>query len=85
MWVLLVLVVVVVLVTEENKVNSFSNQLKLSWACKLEWSLTNGTFQLKSEPLLDYLVQFNKIRKSKVELQNNKPNQKIKWSFEKLQ
>ena len=27
----------------ENKVNSFSNQLKLSWVCKLEWSLTiNG-------------------------------------------
>merc|ERR1711954_98297 len=24
----------------ENKVNSFSNQLKLSWVCKLEWSLT---------------------------------------------
>ena len=24
----------------ENKVISFSNQLKLSWVCKLEWSLT---------------------------------------------
>ena len=24
----------------ENKVNSFSNQLKLSWVCKLEGSLT---------------------------------------------
>merc|ERR1711954_379967 len=24
----------------ENKVNSYSNQLKLSWVCKLEWSLT---------------------------------------------
>ena len=23
-----------------NKVNSYSNQLKLSWVCKLEWSLT---------------------------------------------
>ena len=24
----------------ENKVNSYSNQLKLSWVCMLEWSLT---------------------------------------------
>ena len=26
--------------SSENKVNSYSNQLKLSWVCKLEWSLT---------------------------------------------
>ena len=25
----------------ENKVNSYSNQLKLGWVCKFEWSLTN--------------------------------------------
>ena len=24
----------------ENKVNPYSNQLKLSWVCKLEWILT---------------------------------------------
>ena len=24
----------------ENKVNSYSNQLKVSWVCKLEWNLT---------------------------------------------
>ena len=30
----------VLLVPWENKVNSYSNQLKLSLVCKLEWSLT---------------------------------------------
>ena len=28
----------------ENKVNCYSNQLKLSWVCKLEWSLTTPNF-----------------------------------------
>ena len=32
----------------ENKVNSFSNQLKLSWVCKLEWSLTKDLEGWKS-------------------------------------
>ena len=35
--------ILVVLVTGENKVNSYSKQLKLSWVCKSEWSLTTGT------------------------------------------
>ena len=33
------------LLSWENKVNSYSNQWKLSWVCKLEWSLTKSNFQ----------------------------------------
>ena len=36
-----------VLVPWENKVNSYSNQLKLSWVCKLEWSLTINKYLIK--------------------------------------
>ena len=36
------------LVTGENKVNSYSVQLKFSWECNSEWSLTKST-QLKCQ------------------------------------
>ena len=38
-------VVLLLVVPWENKVNSYSNQLKLSWVCKLEWSLTKSKVQ----------------------------------------
>ena len=37
----------------ENKVNCYSNQLKLSWVCKLEWSLTIKTFGMRAITRVD--------------------------------
>ena len=36
----------------ENKVNSYSNQLKLSWICKLEWSLIIVLYEEKEDSFL---------------------------------
>ena len=51
-----VLIVLVVVVTGENKVNSYFNQLTLSWVCKLEWSLTAVimmmTLMIKTKPIM---------------------------------
>ena len=44
-----VLVLVAVALSQENKVNSYSNQLKLSCVCKLEWSLTKRLYMTKQD------------------------------------
>ena len=44
-------IVVVVLVSGDNKVNSYSNMLKLSWVCKSEWSLTINKTKVRNAQL----------------------------------
>ena len=59
MWVVLVVVVILFLVTEENKVNSNSDQLKLGWVCKFGVGFDNKKVMPTPLPPLLSLFQKN--------------------------